>query len=129
MTEERDLRLRGVALPNALLRIALGMNICLHASRVGLSASGTSPSPAAHVPEDPPARVVRLQLRLRAAYCRGVSWLLRAVRFPDQTRFDFGLRPHARFDVWVYFATRLADGRNTTYVFYGLFSFTRRNAS
>jgi len=38
--------------------------------------------------------------------------LLRAVQFPDQTRFDFGLRPHACFDVWVYFATRLADGRN-----------------
>ena len=55
-----------------------------------------------------------------------VGWL-RAVWFPDQTRFDFGLGSHACFDVWVYFAARLADGRNTTYVFSGLFSFTRRN--
>jgi thiosulfate dehydrogenase [quinone] large subunit len=30
MTEEIDLQLRGVALPYALLRIALGLNICLH---------------------------------------------------------------------------------------------------
>ena len=30
MTEKKDLRLRGVALPYALLRIALGLNICLH---------------------------------------------------------------------------------------------------
>lgn len=29
-TDERDLQLRGVALPYALLRIALGLNICLH---------------------------------------------------------------------------------------------------
>jgi thiosulfate dehydrogenase (quinone) large subunit len=30
MTEEKDLWLREVALPYALLRIALGLNICLH---------------------------------------------------------------------------------------------------
>ena len=30
MTEEKDLWLRGVALSYALLRIALGLNICLH---------------------------------------------------------------------------------------------------
>ena len=30
ITEEMDLRLRGIALPYALLRIALGLNICLH---------------------------------------------------------------------------------------------------
>jgi hypothetical protein len=53
---------------------------------------------------------------------------LRTVQFPDQTRFDFGLRSYARFGVRVYFATKLADGRNTTYVFSGLFPFTRRSA-
>ena len=55
-----------------------------------------------------PLRVARLQLRLRAACCRSASWFLRTVQFPDQTRFDFGLRSNARFDVRVYFATKLA---------------------
>lgn len=75
-----------------------------------------------------PLRVARLQLRLRTACCRSASWFLRTVQFPDQTRFDFGLRSNARFDVRVYFATKLADGWNTTYVFSGLFPFTRRSA-
>jgi hypothetical protein len=74
ITEERDLRLRGVALPYALLRIALGMNICLHGVvRWTLSLRNFAEPLLPYVPEDPPARMVRLQLRLRAAYCRGVS--------------------------------------------------------
>jgi hypothetical protein len=66
-------------------------------------------------------------LRLRAAIRRGASWRLRAVRFPDQTRFDFGLGSHACFDVRVHLTTRLADGWNTAYVFSSLFSLARRD--
>jgi hypothetical protein len=115
MTEERDLRLRGVALPYALLRIALGLNICLHG-------------------------VVRWALGLRN-FAESLLPMLQKTLLPVWSIYSFGcvlhivealvgfrLRPHARFDVWVYFATRLADGRNTLYVFSGLFSFTRRNA-
>ena len=108
-------------------RIALGLNICLH----GLVrwASGLRKFAESLLPmfQKTPLRVARLQLRLRAACCRSASWFLRTVQFPDQTRFDFGLCSNARFDVRVYFATKLADGRNTTYVFSGLFLFTRRS--
>ena len=109
-------------------RIALGLNICLHG--VVRWASGLRNFAESLLPmfQKTPLRVARLQLRLRAACCRSASWFLRTVQFPDQTRFDFGLCSNARFDVRVYFATKLADGRNTTYVFSGLFPLTRRSA-
>jgi hypothetical protein len=129
MTEETDLGLRNVGLSYALLRIALGLNICLH-GLVRWTAGLTSfaGSLFTHVPKDPSARVVRLQLRLRAAYRRTNRRRMCTLWFPDSPRFDYRLGSHARFNIRVYLAARLADGRNTTYVFSGLFSFTGMDA-
>ena len=52
------------------------------ASFVGLPAWKFRKVPAAHVPEDPSARVFRVQLRLCVAHCRGSNWRLHTLRFP-----------------------------------------------
>ena len=91
MTEEMDLWLRGIAPSYALLRIALGLNIRLN----GVGSLDCRPEkfrrvPAAHVPEDPSARVVRVQFRLCAADCRGSDWRLRTLRIDRRLVVHYG---------------------------------------
>jgi hypothetical protein len=129
MTEEMDLWSRSVPLSYAVLRIALGLNICMPGIvRWAAGLRSFAESLLAHVPEDPSAHVVRLQLRLLAANRRSNSRCLRTFWFPDSARLDFGLGSHAYSDVRVHLARRLADGRNPAHLFRGLFSIAREDS-
>jgi hypothetical protein len=82
MNEQRQIWLRNIGLSNALLRIALGLNICLHG--VVRWSAGLTDFAESLVPmfqKTPLPLWVCLQLRLRASYCRGTSGRLHTVRF------------------------------------------------
>jgi hypothetical protein len=78
--------------------------------------------PGADVPKGPLFPYVCLQLRLRAANCRGASWRLATLRPPDWARPDLELGSNASFDVRPCDAARPAYCRRTTHLFCDLFS-------
>lgn len=73
-------------------------------------------------PKAPFSPMVCLQLRLRAANCRGASWRLATLRPPDWARPDLELGSNACFDVRLCDAARRAYCQRTTHLFSDLFS-------
>jgi hypothetical protein len=126
MIEEMDLWSRNVALSYALLRIALGLNICLHGivrSAAGLRSFAESLLPMFQKTPLPTWSVYSFGYLLPIVEATVGACVL--FGFHTRALLDFGLGPHACPDVRVYLATRLADGRNPAHLFRGLFSIAR----
>ena len=129
MSNERDQWLKSVRLSYALLRIALGLNICLHGFvrwTVGLRSFAESLLPMFQKTPLPGWSVYTFGYML--PNCRNSRGRLGALWLPNTARLDFRVGSHACLDVRFDPAARLAHCRNTTHVFLGLFFFAGRDS-
>lgn len=127
MTREMDLWSRNVALSYALLRIALGLNICLHGIVRWASALETLPNPFYPCSRRP--LCPRGPSTPSATCCQSSKQIVGAcVLFGFETwRALLRLGPHAFPEFRVCLATRLADGGNPAHLFRRLFPIARGN--
>ena len=83
MSEERDQWLKSIGISYALLRIALGLNICLHGFVRWTAGLRSFAESLLRMFQKTTLPDVRLRLRLCAADCRNSGGRLRALWFPN----------------------------------------------